>query len=168
VLEQILGDPPPPPPPNVPELPGGEQAAASGTLRQRMEAHRQNPSCANCHAKMDPIGFALENFDAIGRFRTEDAMVPVDATGELADGRKFAGPEGLKALLLERKERFARCLVEKMLTYALGRGLEHYDRPTTEAIVTKLSAEGYKFSVLVTEVAKSDPFRKRRRADAAE
>lgn len=162
VLEQILGEPPPPPPPNVPELPNTDQAIASGSLRQRLEVHRQNPSCANCHAKMDPIGFALENFDAVGAFRTKDGEFAVDPSGEFADGAKFNGVEDLKSILKEKKELFARCLTEKMLIYALGRGLEHYDRPTIERIVTALAANDYKFSVLVTEIAKSEPFRLRR------
>ena len=162
VLEQILGEPPPPPPPNVPELPTDEKAIATGSLKQRMEVHRQNASCANCHAKMDPIGFALENFDAVGKFRTKDGTFDVDPSGEFADGTKFSGPGDLKAILLQKKELFARCLVEKMLTYALGRGLEYYDRPTTEQIVAKLAAGEYKFAVLVTEIVKSEPFRLRR------
>lgn len=168
VLEQILGEPPPPPPPNVPELPSGEQAVAGSSLRQRMEVHRQNPSCANCHAKMDPIGFALENYNAVGAFRAKDGEFAVDPSGEFADGTKFNGPEDLKSILKDKKELFARCLAEKMLIYALGRGLEYYDRPAIERIVTALAANDYRFSVLVTEIAKGDPFRLRRGNTAAQ
>jgi hypothetical protein len=162
VLEQILGEPPPAPPPNVPELPNTEQAAAESSLRKRMEIHRQNPSCANCHTKMDAMGFALENFDAIGQWRIKDGAFDVDATGEFADGTKFSGPEGLKTVLAQKREMFARCLAEKMLTYALGRGVEYYDRRAVDKIVTQLAAGGDKFSVLITEIVKSDPFRQRR------
>jgi hypothetical protein len=125
VLEQILGEPPPPPPPNVPELPSDEKAVTGGSLRERLEIHRKNPTCANCHAKMDPIGFALENFNAIGAFRSKDGEFPIDASGEFADGTKFAGPAELKLIIKEKKTLFARCLTEKMLTYGLGVGLEY-------------------------------------------
>lgn len=162
VLEQMLGEPPPPPPPNVPELPNDATAAANASLKQRMEVHRQNPACANCHAKMDPIGFALENFDAIGQFRTKDGTFDVDATGEFADGSKFAGPDGLKSVVAQRKELFLRCLAEKLLIYATGRGIEYYDRRPVEAIVQKLQSTEPKFSLLITEIVQSDPFRRRR------
>lgn len=168
VLEQILGAPPPPPPPNVPELAEDQKATAGGSLRERMVIHRQNPSCANCHAKMDPIGFALENFDGVGAFRTKDGTFEIDPSGEFADGTKFKGPEDLKTLIRAKKDQFARCLAEKMLIYALGRGLEYYDRPTVEKIVTSLAAHDYKFSVLVTEIVQSEPFRLRRGSDQTE
>lgn len=161
VLEQILGAPPPPPPANVPELPE-DKTVATGSLRVRMEAHRKNPSCANCHAKMDPIGFALENYDAIGAFRTHDGEFPIDPSGELTDGTKIAGPEELKRIIRERSGAFARCLIEKMMTYGLGRGLEYYDQPSVEKIANQVAEHGYKFSVLITEIVKSDPFRLRR------
>ncbi|MFT5525849.1 MAG: hypothetical protein ACI9HK_003819, partial [Pirellulaceae bacterium] len=166
VLEQILGEPPPPPPPNVPELPEDEKAITGGTLRQRMEEHRKNPSCANCHAKMDPIGFSLENYNAVGAFRDKDGEFAIDPAGEFADGTKIAGPDDLKAIIKSRKTLFARCLAEKMLTYALGRGLEYYDRPSIHRIQTNLESNGYKFSVLVTEIVKCDPFTKRRGMNA--
>src|SRR5207253_3837822 len=121
VLEQLLGTPPPPPPPNVPDL--DDQKELTGTLRQRMEQHRANAICASCHARMDPIGFAFENFDAIGAYRERDGQSPIDPSGELPDGQKFDGPAGLKSILKGKKELFARSLAEKMLTYALGRGL---------------------------------------------
>jgi len=162
VLEQMLGEPPPPPPPNVPELPNDAQAAANATLKQRMELHRQNPSCANCHAKMDPIGFSLENFDAIGQFRTQDGSLAVDATGEFADGTKFGGADGLKMVVAQRRELFLRCLTEKLMTYAIGRGIEYYDRRPIEQIVTKLQTNEPKFSLLISEIVQSDPFRRRR------
>jgi hypothetical protein len=162
VLEQILGTPPPPPPPDVPELAEGDKAVLSGSLRQRMEQHRKNPACANCHAKMDPIGFAFENYDAIGRFRSHDGKFPIDPSGVLPPGRSFKGPAELKAILLDRKDLFARCLAEKMLTYALGRGVEHYDRPAIDGIAAALARNDYRFSTLVTEIARSFPFRMRR------
>ena len=162
VLEQILGSPPPPPPPDVPEL-EEEQAATTGTsLRELLEQHREDPACANCHAKMDPIGFALENYNAIGAFRKKDGGLKIDTAAELPDGTTFDGIADLKQILKDRKQEFVRCLTEKMLIYALGRGLEYYDRPTVDRIVAQLEAEGYKSSVLVTEIVKSDPFRLRR------
>lgn len=162
VLEQILGTPPPPPPPDVPLLPEGEQDVLSGTLRQRMEQHRANPACANCHASMDPIGFAFENYDAIGRFRTQDGQFPIDPAGELPDGSTFQGAEDLKAVLRNKKQQFARALTENMLTYALGRGLGSGDRPAVNRIVAALDKNDYRFSTLVVEIARSEPFRLRR------
>ncbi|QJW99190.1 DUF1592 domain-containing protein [Frigoriglobus tundricola] len=162
VLEQLMGTPPPPPPPNVPELEKDGKAVNAGTLRQQMEAHRQNPACANCHAKMDGLGFGLENFDALGGFRTKDGAAPIDSSGELPGNITFTGPAELKAVLLNKKDLFARCLAEKLMTYALGRGLEFYDRRTVDTITTALAKNDYKFSALVTEIVKSDPFRKRR------
>ncbi len=162
VLEQILGTPPPPPPPDVPELAEGAKAVLSGSLRQRMEQHRTKPSCAICHARMDPIGFGFENFDAVGAFRARDGDFPIDPSATLPDGRSFKGPDELKAILKGKKELFARCLTEKMLTYALGRGLEPFDRPAVDRIVAALARSDYKFSTLVTEIARSDPFRLRR------
>jgi Protein of unknown function (DUF1592)/Protein of unknown function (DUF1588)/Protein of unknown function (DUF1587)/Protein of unknown function (DUF1585)/Protein of unknown function (DUF1595)/Planctomycete cytochrome C len=165
VLEQILGAPPPPPPANVPELPADGPSATAASLRQQMEVHRRDPACANCHAKMDPIGFALENFNAIGGYRTKDGTFDIDATGEFPDGTRFQGPAELKSLVMRRRDDFARCLTEKMLTYALGRGVEHYDRPTVERIVKSLSAGGYKFSLLVTQIVECDAFRQRGGSD---
>jgi hypothetical protein len=162
VLEQILGEPPPPPPPQVPELPNDAQAVAGASLRQRMEEHRRNPSCANCHARMDPIGFALENYDAIGAFRTHDGKFEIDASGQFPDGPAFRNAEDLKSILKERHQAFSRCLAEKLLTYALGRGLEHYDLPTIERIVSAVERDQHRFSALVAEIVKSEPFRLRR------
>ncbi|MCH8293121.1 DUF1592 domain-containing protein [Candidatus Poribacteria bacterium] len=161
VLEQILGSPPPPPPPDVPELAEDKETVTGSTLRQRLEQHRQHPSCANCHAKMDPIGFALENYNAIGAFRSKDGEFEIDASGQFPDGTSFNGPGDLKGIIIDRKDLFVRCLTEKMLTYALGRGLAYYDRPTIEQIATNLESNDYKFSALVTEIVKSDPFRLR-------
>ncbi len=163
VLEQILGTPPPPPPPDVPALDSEKQL--KGTLRQRMEQHRANPSCAFCHARMDPIGFAFENYNAIGKFRTTDGGRPIDPSGVLPNGQTFKGPGELKAILKGKKDLFSRNLTEKMLTYALGRGLEYYDRPAVDRIVAALAQNDYRFSVLVTEVVKSDPFSLRRGKD---
>jgi hypothetical protein len=161
VLEQILGAPPPPPPPNVPEL-KTEGQETRGTLRQRMEQHRENPACASCHAKMDPIGFAFENFDAVGAFRQKDGNLPIDASGAMPGGRSFKGPAELKTILKEKKGQFARCLAEKLTTYALGRGIEYYDRRAIDKICAALEQDDYRFSRLVIEIVKSDPFRLRR------
>ena len=162
VLEQILGTPPPPPPPDVPELEEEGEVAHGTTLRERLEQHRADPACANCHAKMDPIGFALENFNAIGAFRWKDGELDIDTTAELPDGTILRGVVDLKQVVKDRKQLFLRCLTEKMLTYALGRGLEYYDRSTVDRIVAQLEAKGYKSSVMITEIVKSDPFRLRR------
>ena len=163
VLEQILGTPPPPPPPDVPALDSEKQT--KGTLRQRMEQHRENVSCAGCHARMDPIGFAFENFSAIGKFRKTDGDGPIDPSGTLPNGQTFKGPEELQKILRGKSELFGRCLAEKMLTYALGRGLESYDKPAIDGIVAALQKNDFKYSVLVTSIAQSDPFRLRRGKD---
>ena len=162
VLEQILGTPPPPPPPDVPELEEDHDANTGTTLRERLEQHREDPACANCHAKMDPIGFALENYNAIGAFRKKEGELEIDTTAVLPDGTAFDGIADLKQILKDRKRQFVRCLAEKMLTYALGRGLEYYDRPTVDQIVAQLEVADYRSSVLITEIVKSDPFRLRR------
>jgi mono/diheme cytochrome c family protein len=167
ILEQILGTPPPPPPPDVPELKEGDQL--QGTLRERMEQHRENPSCAVCHEKMDPLGFGFENFDAVGRWRDEDNGDPIDPSGKLPSGEEFAGVEELKQMLKTRRaEPFTRNLAEKMLTYALGRGLEYYDACAVDTIAANVAADGHRFSRLVVEVVKSDPFRKRKRDEGRE
>ena len=161
ILEQFLGAPPPPPPPNVPELPSKSEDVSTASLRKRMEVHRQNPACANCHAKMDPIGFALENYDAVGAYRTKDGAFDIDASGEFADGSKFSGPGDLKSIILAKREDFVRCLAEKMLTYALGRGVEYYDRPTIEKIVRSMPGQEYKIQGMILEIVLSEPFLKR-------
>ena len=164
MLEQLLGTPPPPPPPDVPEL-DGKPGELKRSLRQRMEQHRANPACANCHARMDPLGFAFENYNAIGAFRAKDGNFDIDSSGTLPDGRSFKGPAELKAILKDKKELFSRNLAEKMLTYSLGRGVEYYDKPTIDRIAAELARNNYKFSTLVVEIAKSDPFRLRRGKD---
>jgi hypothetical protein len=160
VLEQVLGTPPPPPPPDVPEL--KDEKMLTGSLRQRMEQHRANPSCASCHARMDPIGFAFENYNAIGAYRQKDGDFAIDPSGTLPDGKSFKGPGELKKILKEKKDLLGRCLSEKLLVYALGRGLEYYDRRTIDRIVSSLEKDNYRFSTLVVEIVKSDPFRLRR------
>lgn len=160
VLEQILGTPPPPPPANVQPLAEGKKASETASLRERMELHRSKPDCAGCHAKMDPIGFALENYDAIGRWRDLDGTFPIDPAGELAGGVKVTGPDSLKKILQAREE-FLRSLAEKMLTYALGRGTEFYDKATVTELVNQLRARDQKFSALVEGIVLSQPFRQR-------
>lgn len=162
VLEQILGTPPPPPPPDVPSFKANPRNAVPATLRQRFEQHRADPTCASCHKRMDPIGFSMENFDAVGAWRTTDAGFPIDAAATLPGGIPLNGPDSLRKLLISRKEQFMRCLVEKMLTYGLGRGVEPYDRPTVEDICDEVAKNGYRFSSLVTEIVKCDAFEKRR------
>jgi mono/diheme cytochrome c family protein len=161
ILEQILGTPPPPPPPDVPPL--GEQNAVdqSASLRVRLEEHRSRAECAGCHAKMDPLGFALENFDAVGRWRDQDGKFPIDASGALAGGKTFNGARELKTLLKGDK-RFIRGFAEKMTIYALGRGLDSFDRCAVDEIVTKMSAQNNRFSALINAIVTSDPFLKRR------
>lgn len=160
VLENLLAAPPPAAPPNVPELPSSGEAL-QGTLRQRMEEHRANPSCAACHKLMDPIGFGLENYDAVGAWRGEDGGAPIDPSGELPDGRTFSGPEQLRAVLVSRAGEFRRCLAEKLLTYALGRGLEYYDACAVERIAAATEGGGDRFSVLVEQIVTSPAFRER-------
>ncbi|MFT4546761.1 MAG: hypothetical protein ACI8XO_003038 [Verrucomicrobiales bacterium] len=160
VLEQLLGTPPPPPPPDVPELEETKEASATASLRERLEIHRSNPDCAGCHAKMDPIGFALENFDAIGRWRDLDGEFVIDASSELPGGVKIDGVEGLKREIASRED-FLKVLTERMLTYAIGRGTEAYDRRVIESISTKLASGEPRFSLLFSEIVASDPFRLR-------
>ena len=163
VLEQILGTPPPPPPPpDVPELEEDHETIIGNTLRQRLEQHRQDPACANCHAKMDTIGFALENYNAIGAYRHQDGEFKIDASGQFLDGTSFDGIAGLKKIMMERKTQFVYCLTEEILTYALGRELVYYDRPTVEYIVNNLETENHQFSALINAIVKSNPFRFRR------
>lgn len=161
VLEQILGTPPPPPPANVPEL-EDEGRRLTGTLREQMEQHRRNPSCAACHTTMDALGFAFENYDAIGAWRAKDGDDDIDASGELPGGRQFSGAADLKSILLERRKEFTRCLAEKMLVYALGRGMEYYDGPTISRIVQRVADDDYHFSSLITAIVESEPFVNRR------
>jgi hypothetical protein len=162
VLSNILGSPPPPPPPNVPPL---KEAADSGkvlSMRERMAQHRANPACAGCHKLMDPIGFSLENYDAIGRWRTEEGGVPVDAAGSLPDGSTFTGVAGLRKALLRNPDLFVTTTTEKLLTYALGRGVEDDDAPAVRGIVRAARADDYRFSSLILGIVNSTPFQMRR------
>jgi hypothetical protein len=161
VLDNLLGSPPPPPPPEVPEL--ESQAELTGTLRERMEQHRENPNCISCHERMDPIGFGLEHFDGIGAWREFDGESAIDASGRLVTGESFEGIDELRAILAERRrDNFVRCLSEKMLIYALGRGLEFYDACAVERIVEQLELDDYRFSSLVHAITQSVPFQLRR------
>ena len=163
LLENVLGTPPPAPPPNVPEL--TENTDADGpprSLRERMEAHRSDPVCASCHRVMDPLGFALENFDGIGRWRTTSAAgTPIDAAGELGDGTQVDGPISLRTALLKRPESFVTTVTEKLMTYGLGRGVEYYDAPAVRRIVREAAVDGYSWSSLITGIARSVPFQMR-------
>ena len=162
VLENLLGTPPPPPPPNVPELPESTDRQTPTSMRERMEVHRANPICASCHTRMDPIGFALEHFDAVGRWRDTEGGTPIDASGTLPNGTTFSGLPALREVLLERHEEFVSTVTEKLLTYALGRGVEYYDRPSIRAIVRQAEENDYRWSSLILEVARSQPFQMRR------
>jgi len=159
VLEAVLGTPPPAPPASVPALEEAHAGVAGKTMRERLEQHRRDAACAGCHSRIDPLGFALENYDVLGRWRTEDSGAPVDAKGELTDGTKFDGPVELKAALLNRKDVFIRNLTVKMLGYALGRGLRLEDSCTVDQIVARLKDNDYKARTLVEEIVLSVPFR---------
>jgi mono/diheme cytochrome c family protein len=161
VLDNMLGTPPPPPPPNVPSLKESGEDISSLTMRQRMEQHRVNPTCASCHARMDPLGFALENFDALGRWRTTEAGRPVDASGVLPDGTAFHGPAELRRILVSRREQFVTTLTEKLLTYALGREMDYVDQPAVRRIMREAAPGGYRWSSLVAAVVRSTPFQMR-------
>ncbi len=162
ILEEVLGTPPPPPPPLVKTLSPDDKTKDGLTFRQRLEEHRKDPNCAGCHSRMDPLGFALENFDAIGGWRTESGGAPVDASGVLVNGEKVEGPVALKNALLARRALFLRHLTEKMLAYALGRGLEHHDIPAVRRIVEQSAAQDHRTAALVLEVVQSYPFQWRR------
>lgn len=164
ILDNILGEPPPPPPPNIPEL--SEDGETLGSLREQMEQHRANESCAVCHRKMDALGFGLENFDAVGAWREKDGRYAVDSTGTLPGNRSFNGPvELIKILAEEKKNEFCKTMTRKMLTYALGRGLVSYDRCTVKSIVEQMAKEDYRFGTLVATIVRSDAFRKREAKD---
>jgi hypothetical protein len=158
VLDALLGTPPLPPPPNVPALEDHQAGSPAGTIRERLAQHRQNPVCAGCHSSIDPLGFALENYDALGQWRTADAGKPIDNAGELPDGSRFQGPDELRALLLQRKDLFLRNLTSRMLGYALGRGLIRTDACTVDSIMAQLKTSGYKSQSLIEGIVMSLPF----------
>src|SRR5690606_30848883 len=162
IMENILGTPPPDPPPNVPQLEETQQAQPGLTLRQQLELHRADPVCASCHRQMDALGFAFENFDPIGRWRDKDGEHAIDPSGVLPDGTEISGSASLVEVLTREKEKFARTLAEKMLTYALGRGLEYYDRCAVDKIMEQLEANEYRMGALVEAIVLSEPFRMRR------
>jgi hypothetical protein len=162
VLERILGTPPPQPPANVPAL-KEEGADIQGlTMRQRMGQHRANPACAGCHARMDPLGFALENFDAIGQWRMAEGSAPIDAAGSLPDGARFEGPDELRKLLASRGEQFITTIAERLLTYGVGREVEHYDQPAIRKILREAAQDDYRWSSVILGIVKSTPFQMRR------
>lgn len=163
VLDNLMGTPPPPPPPNVPSL--KEENVRDGrvlTMRERLDQHRTNPVCASCHSRMDPLGFALENFDALGRWRSTEGGAPVDNTGLLPDGTKFQGPAELRKILLSRRELFVSNVAEKLLTYALGRAVEYFDQPAVRQITRQAERGDDRWSALITAIVESTPFQMRR------
>ena len=161
VLENLIGTPPPPPLPDVPAL-KDNTVSANLSVRERLAEHRANAACASCHNMIDPPGFSLENFDAVGRWRTLEEGKPVDASGGLPDGGKFAGVSGLEKGLLNRPEVFATTLTEKLMTFALGRGVEYYDGPAIRKIVREAKAADYRFSEVILGITKSAPFTMRK------
>ena len=162
IMENLMGSPPPAPPPNVPALKDQAQGGKVLSIRQLMEEHRKNAPCSTCHKVMDPLGFALENFNGVGEYRTKDASGPIDSSGQLADGTKIDGVVGLRNALLKHPEYFVGTLTEKMLTYALGRPLEYYDMPVVRGIVQSAARSDYRFSSLIMGIVKSEPFEMRR------
>jgi hypothetical protein len=162
ILENILGTPPPPPPGDVPALEEAGKGRKSQTIRERMAEHRASPACASCHRIMDPIGFALENFDATGAWRADDRGMPIDASGELSDGTRVDGVVTLREALVARRDAFARTTVEKLLVYALGRGLDHHDMPAVRRILRQTAVHDYRFSSLILAVVESVPFQMRK------
>lgn len=165
VLDHLLADPPAPPPPGVGVLPEATGEFAEKSLRERLEIHRADPSCAVCHNRMDPLGLAMENFDAVGRWREHDGADKIDASGQLPDGRRLDGPGGLRDVLLEDFPKVRRCIAEKLLTYALGRGLEPYDQCAVNEVVAAAESQGDTFASMVRAIVKSDPFQKRNGED---
>ncbi len=163
IMENILGTPPPPPPPDVPSLPeNGENDGKALSMRERMEQHRANPVCASCHSQMDPLGFALENFNAVGEWRTTEADTPIDASGELPDGTEFQGPAELRKVLVAHPEQFVTTVTEKLLTYAMGRGVEYFDQPAIRKILRDAAPGNYRLSSIVIGIVNSTPFQMRR------
>jgi len=161
VLENILSAPPPAPPPNVPSLESSNKDGQPLSVRQMLEMHRANPACASCHARMDPLGLSLENFDAIGQWRVSDAGHAIDASGVLLDGTNVNGPRELRQALTAQKMQFVKTVTDKLLTYALGRGLEYYDAPTVRAIDRSAAPDDYRWSSIILGIVKSAPFQMR-------
>jgi len=163
ILENLLGTPPPPPPPGVPQLQSQNHDGTLITVREQMERHRTDPVCASCHTRMDPLGFALENYDGVGKWRVEDVGAVIDASAKLPDGTEFTGPAGLKrALLSGHRNEYLQTVTGKLLMYALGRGLEYYDKPSVRAIVREAARDNYRLSSLITAIVTSTPFQMRR------
>jgi hypothetical protein len=163
LLENLMGTPPPPPPPDVPSL--QEKKGSDGkplTMREQMEAHRTNPACASCHRLMDPLGFALENFDATGRWRDKDGNNLIDSSGVLPDGTKFNGPAELRKILLRQPDLFLHTVAERMMTYALGRGVEYSDQPAIRKVLRDAAPAGTRWSALISGIVNSVPFQMRR------
>jgi Protein of unknown function (DUF1592)/Protein of unknown function (DUF1588)/Protein of unknown function (DUF1585)/Protein of unknown function (DUF1595) len=161
VLNNILGTPPPPPPPDVPAL-DDSKVGAEVSLRKQLEAHRDNPVCASCHSKMDVLGFGLENYDAIGKWRTVDGKFPINVSGTMPNGKSFDTAAGMRTILMDSMPQISRCLIEKIMTYAMGRGMQTYDNRTIDQINKALAADDYHFQTLVYEVVRSLPFQSRR------
>jgi hypothetical protein len=158
LLANMLGSPPPPPPPDVPTLKEAGESGQPRALRERMEIHRKNPACASCHQRMDPLGFSLENFDAVGKWRKEADGVPVDPVATLPDGSHFDGLSGLRTLLVSHQEDFARTFSGKLLAYAIGRGIESYDLPAIRKIAREAARDDYRWSSIVMGIVESTPF----------
>ena len=158
LLANMLGAPPPPPPPDIPALKDAGVEGQPRSLRERMEMHRSNPACASCHQRMDPLGFALENFDAVGKWRTSSDGAPIDSSAVFPDGTRFEGVEGLRALLVSHQEDFARTLSGKLLAYAIGRGLDYRDMPAIRSIAHDAAPADYSWSALITGIVRSTPF----------
>jgi hypothetical protein len=165
ILENILGAPVPAPPPDVPALPEPPTNDHPVTMRDRLAQHRANPTCASCHSRMDPLGFAMENFDAVGRWRADEGGAALDVSGVLPDGAKFQGPAGLRQALVGHGDEFVATLTEKLLTYALGRGVEYYDMPAVRSILRGSADSGHGLQSIVEAIAASAPFRMRRAGD---
>jgi hypothetical protein len=162
ILENVLGTPPPAPPPNVPALTDNEAGQEAKSLRARLEEHRRTPSCASCHRIMDPLGFALENFDGIGEWRAKEQGGSVDPVGQLADGTQVDGPVALRQALNKHPEMFVRTVTEKLMTYGLGRGLDYTDMPLVRNISRDAAASNYRWSGIVLGIVKSAPFQKKK------
>ena len=166
IMDNLLGTPPPDPPPGVPEFDAAQKAKPNASLREQLELHRSDASCSVCHRQMDPLGFGLQNFDAIGRWRDEESGRPIDASGVLPGGEQFTTPTELGRVLAGKRDEISRCIAEKMMTYALGRGLQYFDRCAVDKIIASLEQTDYRFQHLVTGIVLSDPFRRRRGEDS--